>query len=577
MNHKIMLKALAAILLLSTIFGTQFIESVRAEEPPIEIWTNYTLHRDIVFSEDGFIVKADGIMLNLNGHTIRGSSLGGYRGIKLIGRKDVSVKNGVIKGFYQGVFLQNSHFNAIENLKIGKSEEQWSNGIHLLQSNDNIVEGNTVYETAGDGIICPQSHRNVLRRNVAHHCKEGIDVAYPDGAENIVEYNIAYSNVWYGIHLHKTCDNLVRFNIAYDNQAGIKMEEHATGNIVKDNHVYENGGGIDMFFESDSNMVVNNLVENNQIGVGLIDSVDNTITENTVRNNQYGIRAIRHSDSNRIFHNNLGTNTIQAYCEQSADEFDDGYPSGGNYWSDYKKRYPHAEELDKSGIWDTPYVIDSDNQDNFPLIKSWTPPQYELFVEIDYMTGHKPTESVLTYIKTYYLQRSIDVTFYVDDEVAFDSEVTKTEFFTYEATYNDLGDDKIVDGNRVMTSKWKWVLFGTVDSDGAKGYTYATTEAGNYIFVADETNDDWANEWINKYIWGITEEEVETVVLMHEMGHGIGILKRDKPGTHPDGDGTPEDYDNAKWSVMALLRRHNYNANPIRYSQSYWNLRNMEY
>jgi len=40
----------------------------------------------------------------------------------------------------------------------------------------------------------------------------------------------------------------------------------------------------------------------------------------------------------------------------------------GNYWDDYKEKYPGAEESDECPIWDTPYSIDSD-QDNHPLIE----------------------------------------------------------------------------------------------------------------------------------------------------------------------------------------------------------------
>ena len=42
--------------------------------------------------------------------------------------------------------------------------------------------------------------------------------------------------------------------------------------------------------------------------------------------------------------------------------------SCGNYWSDYGDKYPNAEEIDELGLWDTAYVINSNNQDNYPIV-----------------------------------------------------------------------------------------------------------------------------------------------------------------------------------------------------------------
>jgi len=41
-------------------------------------------------------------------------------------------------------------------------------------------------------------------------------------------------------------------------------------------------------------------------------------------------------------------------------------------------------EIDDSGIWDTPYVIDEYNQDNYPLMETWPPtPEQEILNLID--------------------------------------------------------------------------------------------------------------------------------------------------------------------------------------------------
>jgi hypothetical protein len=79
------------------------------------------------------------------------------------------------------------------------------------------------------------------------------------------------------------------------------------------------------------------------------------------------------SSNNKVFHNNFIGNVIQAMHtslgSSAPNIWDDGYPSGGNYWSDYEARYPHASETDGSGIWNVSYSILGDNPDNYPLVE----------------------------------------------------------------------------------------------------------------------------------------------------------------------------------------------------------------
>jgi hypothetical protein len=52
--------------------------------------------------------------------------------------------------------------------------------------------------------------------------------------------------------------------------------------------------------------------------------------------------------------------------------WDDGYPSGGNYWKDYTGvdlyNGPYQNETGSDGIGDTPYTIDANNTDRYPLM-----------------------------------------------------------------------------------------------------------------------------------------------------------------------------------------------------------------
>ena len=77
------------------------------------------------------------------------------------------------------------------------------------------------------------------------------------------------------------------------------------------------------------------------------------------------------ASNNILYHNNFINNEQVCSSYSSKNVWDNGYPSGGNYWSDYEERHPDAEELDGSGIWNTPYVIDEYNQDNYPINDLW--------------------------------------------------------------------------------------------------------------------------------------------------------------------------------------------------------------
>jgi len=146
--------------------------------------------------------------------------------------------------------------------------------------------------------------------------------------------------------------------------------------IIGDNILSNNHNGIYLSHSNRNTVSRNTITLNEYWGIELSESCfENLIAENTISQNYHGI-GVFNSKDNRIYHNNFIENTgwVQAYTINSIDAWNDSYPSGGNYWSDYEARYPDAEELDGSGIWDTPYSIDEDNQDNYPLMEPWTPP-----------------------------------------------------------------------------------------------------------------------------------------------------------------------------------------------------------
>jgi parallel beta-helix repeat protein len=111
-------------------------------------------------------------------------------------------------------------------------------------------------------------------------------------------------------------------------------------------------------------------------GIYLFSSSDNSISNNNIAGNGYGISPY-YSSNNRIFHNNFVNNTSQVNPDSPLDVWDNSYPSGGNYWSDYiwsdQYKGPSQNLPGSDGIGDTPYVIDGSNQDNYPLMTPHTP------------------------------------------------------------------------------------------------------------------------------------------------------------------------------------------------------------
>ena len=102
--------------------------------------------------------------------------------------------------------------------------------------------------------------------------------------------------------------------------------------------------------------------------------LQSTITYNEFRGNYMGV-ALSGCKGVTIHHNNFVDNTVQAGdTETNFNQWDDG--AEGNYWSDYSG-------LDVSppfGIGDTPYDIDGDTYDNYPLMDVHVIPEFGTLV-----------------------------------------------------------------------------------------------------------------------------------------------------------------------------------------------------
>jgi hypothetical protein len=107
------------------------------------------------------------------------------------------------------------------------------------------------------------------------------------------------------------------------------------------------------------NVKIDNFVE----GIAISNSYNNTITEVTVTRSSYCIDLYHNSGNNLIYDNNFIDPDIQpAFLLYSGANIWD-HNSQGNYWSNYNGTDNNGDK-----IGDTPYVLNSNNVDYYPLM-----------------------------------------------------------------------------------------------------------------------------------------------------------------------------------------------------------------
>jgi parallel beta-helix repeat protein len=191
--------------------------------------------------------------------------------------------------------------------------------------------------------------------------------------------NKAYYNVYPSNY------NTVVNNKISNASQGIALYHGCIENLIANNNASNNGIGIGLYSSANST-ISNNNASSNDWGIILNGSSYNNITDNEItENSYYGIYLNDTTQYNSIYHNNFIYNCLeypatgpQAYDNGTSNEWDNGYPSGGNYWSDYNETDSYggpSQNLSGSdGIGDTPYDIDNDlvgigePQDHYPMM-----------------------------------------------------------------------------------------------------------------------------------------------------------------------------------------------------------------
>jgi len=308
--------------------GTIYIRADGSIDPPTAPISRdgdtYTFTGNV--SNGAIVVERDNVVVDGASYTLQGTGSG--TGIVISGRSNVTIRSVTIKAFHYAIWLESS--------------------------SNSSISGNTITNNE-DGIML-----------------------YPSSNYNRISGNTITNNRYYGIWLYSFSNyNRISGNTITNNWYGLGLDTFSSYNSVSGNNMTgSNGYGIVLYEYSSYNSVSGNNIANNLYGISLGNSSSyNGISENNItENNESGILLSSSSDSS-IFHNNFMDNTRQVYdvswdypeIPSSINIWDDGYPSGGNYWSDYT-----GVDGDGDGIGDTPHILDAQNVDNYPLMQPFT-------------------------------------------------------------------------------------------------------------------------------------------------------------------------------------------------------------
>jgi parallel beta-helix repeat protein len=332
-----------------------------------------------------------------NSTITKSNILNGDYGIYLDSCSNDTVSDNNVTGTGDGIYVLSSSNNTLNHNNVTGN----NGGISLNSDSNNMVSSNNVTGNKGGIGLSSSSNDTVSCNIVSGSASWGMWLL--GSSSNMVSGNIVTQDSFQGIYLSSCFDDAVSGNNVTGNYGdGIYVDLYCFNETVVSNSVIGNSGnGIILYTTWNNTVVVNATVQvlstggnaadvtggnslanctvsgnevtgNAENGIALIRTSGNTVSGNSAFGNGRGI-FLDNSSNNTIYHNNFINNTEQAVVSGSEpNTWDDGYPSGGNYWSDYtgsdSHGSPYQNTTGSDGIGDTPYVIDANNTDHYPLM-----------------------------------------------------------------------------------------------------------------------------------------------------------------------------------------------------------------
>lgn len=199
--------------------------------------SNTTLSGDLNCTSGYYALEigADNITLDLNGYTLSGTS--SLAGVIVDSRSNVTIKNGVIKGFWAGVnSVDTSNLQILDNVFYNLGE-----GIVLSAGSDAYISGNDFIKTSSRGVAIVNyvfgmvAMDNVVADNEFYMTRIGVEICGLGTASNTIKGNLIWQSMDYGISLRETNDNQLYDNTVLETGYLALRVDNATHNIITGN------------------------------------------------------------------------------------------------------------------------------------------------------------------------------------------------------------------------------------------------------------------------------------------------------------------------------------------------------
>ena len=286
----------------------------------VRFFNGCDVNEDVILDEQdiynfpaGIDICAHDVVLDCAGSEINSSGGGGgggdsegesmldYHGISSYGFSGVAIQNCVVKGYDNGLHLEDYNDGTLANNEVSLNKYT---GVFMKSSSRNDIHNNIVSENINDlstppyenyadnaGIFLEASHDNEFKKNdLRNNIYSGVVLI--DSDRNLFEEDDFSDNGFFGALLIRSEENTLRGITAHD---------------VKNAY---NGGvgyfgyGVSLRQHSDRNEIhKSNMNRNFYAGVHVEGSHENTISDNNIQESGFSGISIVQGDNNLIMHN----------------------------------------------------------------------------------------------------------------------------------------------------------------------------------------------------------------------------------------------------------------------------------